>query len=311
MRRLVGSVLLGLAVMAQDAAADPARMVLRDGFDGTDFAEEGGLYYRENAEQAAGRVEFQREVTRDGTGGALRLSVNALCNVTAERCSERAEIWEKTALRVPYETGVWYGFSVKFADPVPQDDHRYLIAQWKREIGPEADGDFSPFLALRMTNGKLFATVETNHYPAPEGAAGTKAWLRPATNQTRMVVAADAAFTEADDPRFTDLTDRTVVTPRGAALPRPGDGWIDFAVYTRPGPNGDGRIEIFANGQWVVSVTGHIGHNDHGLGAHQYFKFGPYRDGAPDEWVMYYDNFIRSPDCRDLLDEATCRMLGM
>jgi hypothetical protein len=94
-------------------------------------------------------------------------------------------------------------------------------------------------------------------------------------------------------------------------MPRPSDGWIDFAVYSKPGPNGGGRIEIFANGKWVVSVTGFIGHNDPGLGANQYFKFGPYRDGAPGPWVMYYDNFIRSPHCADLLDGATCAALGL
>lgn len=321
MGNVLGSVVLGLVLMTQHALADSAAMVLRDGFDGTDFSDEGGLYYRENAEQAAGRVEFQDEVTRNGTGRALKLSVNALCDLAAEGCSERAEIWEKTALRVPYETGVWFGFSVKFGDPIPSDDHRYLIAQWKREIGPEAEGDFSPFLAFRMTNGKLFATVETNYYApsVPEDgaivadcAAGqTPVWLRPETNQMRMLVAADETFTATDDPRFNACTDHTVITPRGAPMPKPTDGWIDFAIYSKPGPGGDGRIELFANGKWIVSVTGYIGHNDPGLGANQYFKFGPYRDGAPEEWVMYYDNFIRSPNCADLLDAEACKMLGL
>ena len=51
-------------------------------------------------------------------------------------CSERAEVWERPKLRVPYEKGAWFGFAVKFEEPLPQDDHRYLIAQWKREIDP-------------------------------------------------------------------------------------------------------------------------------------------------------------------------------
>ena len=72
MGNVLGSVVLGLVLMTQHALADSAAMVLRDGFDGTDFSDEGGLYYRENAEQAAGRVEFQGEVTRDGTGRALQ-----------------------------------------------------------------------------------------------------------------------------------------------------------------------------------------------------------------------------------------------
>ena len=115
------------------------------------------------------------------------------------------KIWERTELRVPYDQGVWYGFAVKFADPIPADDHRYLIAQWKREIDPGAEGDFSPFLALRLRNGKLFATVETN-YIAPgqtrpqSGDSGCKdggapVWFRPETNQMRALVATDAAWT--------------------------------------------------------------------------------------------------------------------
>src|SRR5215217_7295406 len=103
--------------------------VLIEGFDGTGFADSGGLYYRENFEQTAGKVEFQKEITRNG-GGALKLSVKPICPTDKESCSERAEIWEKTALRVPYDQGVWYGFAVKFGDPIPNDDHRYLIAQW-------------------------------------------------------------------------------------------------------------------------------------------------------------------------------------
>ena len=51
--------------------------------------------------------------------GALKLSIKPLCPHAERFCSERAEIWEKTKLRVPYDEGVWYGFAVKFADPVP------------------------------------------------------------------------------------------------------------------------------------------------------------------------------------------------
>ncbi len=96
---------------------------------------------------------------------------------------------------MPYDQGIWDGFAVKFGAPIPQNDHRYLIAQWKREIGPQAKGDFSPFLALRMLNGKLFATIETNfHPPVRMGRKGdaancpigqTAVWLRPGVNQMR------------------------------------------------------------------------------------------------------------------------------
>ena len=80
---------------------------------------------------------------------------------------------------------------------------------------------------------------------------------------------------------------------------RPQSGWIDFAILSKPGPDGSGRIELFANGKPVVTVRGHVGHADKGLGKNQYFKFGPYRDGHASNWTLYYDDFRRSPDARD------------
>ncbi|CAN5240670.1 polysaccharide lyase [soil metagenome] len=297
-------------------AADEAwRTVLHDGFEGRDFAKDGGLYYKDNLEQRAGKVEFQHKVVRTGKG-ALRLSVKAMCPPADESCSERAEIWERPKLRTPYDEGMWFGFAVKFEAPVPQDDHRYLIAQWKREISPGAEGDFSPFLALRMFRGKLFATVETNVLPAvSEDRSGgvasckpgqTPAWLRPDTNQTRAIVATDASFAPRDGAMFQSCVDQITLTQRGAKLPDPKSGWIDFVIYTRPGPDGTGHIEIFANEKWVVSVIGHIGHGDKGLGSNQYFKFGPYRAGAPKPWALYYDDFRRGPRCADVMARALC-----
>ncbi|RCS22623.1 hypothetical protein DUT91_17220 [Phyllobacterium salinisoli] len=310
-----------LAVLLGAAGPAGAEMrVLRDSFDGQSFSKEGGLYYKKNFEQKAGIVEFQRDVAI--RGGALKLSVKPHCPAAETLCSERAEIWEKPDLRVPYNEGVWYGFTVKFGAPIPQDDHRYLIAQWKREIGPEAEGDFSPFLALRLRQGKLFATVETNYIApqatlaaaapekttAPCASGETPVWLRPETNQMRALVATDATWTPEDGSLFSSCTSAISVIRHGA-LPSPDSGWIDFAIFTRPGPDGSGHIEVFANGKPVVTVRGHIGHGDKGLGENQYFKFGPYRAANKDEWTLYYDNFRRSPHCKDVLDKGECPAL--
>jgi hypothetical protein len=287
---------------------------LADGFEGKEFSPSGGLYYKLNDEQSAGTLEFQGEVTYAGRG-ALKLSVRPLCPKTDEDCSERAEIWEKPELWVPYDQGIWYGFAVNFGKPVPEDDHRYVIAQWKREIDG-TKGDFSPFLALRMNKGRLFATVETNLVSPtrvePEGTAAecdngeAAVWLRPETNQTRALVAADARWSIENSIRFNACTSEIRVTHYGNALPEAGSGWIDFAIYSKPGPDGTGHIELFANEQRIVTVKGKIGHSEKGLGPYQYFKFGPYRAGHDNIWTLYYDEFRRSPRCTDVLKRAPC-----
>lgn len=282
---------------------------LFDGFEGDGFSPMGGLYYRDNDEQRAGSVEFQRDVTF-GSAGALKLSVRPLFDDKDDR-SERAEVWERTALRVPYDQAVWYGFSVKFADPIPQGDHRHLIAQWKREIDPGTAGDFSPFLALRLVRGRLFATVETT-YPVvrprlsslPGSVGLTPVLLRPGKRQMRALVATDPGWKPADGHLFTAYTDRITVIDRGSELPAPQSGWIDFAVMTRPGPDGTGHIELFANDGWVATIRGHIGHEEQGLGSRQYFKFGPYRSAAHGEWSLYFDNFRRSTRSEDVVGPA-------
>jgi hypothetical protein len=291
---------------------------LYDGFEDTAFSASGGLYFKNNPEQNAGTVEFQNGIAFRGKG-AVKLCVRAVSNWQEQGLtSQRAEIWERQDLWVPYNRGVWYGFAVRFAEPVPQDDHRYVIAQWKRQISGTR-GDFSPFLALRLKNGKLFATVETNLVKPTNVAAikqfarcadgETAVWLRPETNQTRALVAADASWLSSDGHDFNACTKEIVVIDRGAPLPSPRSGWIDFAIYSKPGPDGTGHIEMFANNKWVVTVRGRIGHAEKGLGQYQYFKFGPYRANHNDNWALYYDEFRRSPNCADVL-EAPCPVCG-
>lgn len=313
---LTAIVVIALAGGFKGAAAQDWKKPLFEGFDGTDFTPEGGLYYKKNFEQSAGSVEFQSDVTFSGTG-AVKLTVKPLCAAGAEECSERAELWEIPELRVPYEQPIWEGFAVKFGEPIPQADHRYLIAQWKREIGPDAVGDFSPFLAFRLKGGKLFITVETNYFDefidsptgqqAECGPGQTPVWPRKDSNQMRALIAVDDSWLAEDGAEFHACTDKIKVTNRGSSLPRPDQGWIDFAVLSQPGPTGTGHIEIFANNAWIATVTGKIGHNDPGLGENQYFKFGPYRAGASDDWSLYYDDFRRSLDCAEVLrDAAAC-----
>lgn len=309
------ALLLASLLVSPALAQDAQSKTLFDGFDGKNFAATGGLYYRKNAEQSAGTYTFQDKVKLDGKG-ALKLSVRPLCKPADTLCSERAEIWEKTANRVPYDEPAWYGIAMKLADPIPQDNHRYLMAQWKREIGPTAKGDFSPFIALRLERGKMFFTVETDFIAGGPAlvngqcpAGSTRVWFRPEENQMRALVANGTDWTDKDMTDFAACSDQ-IHTVSHNPLPNASTNWVNFSVYSHPDAKGNGRVEIFANKIWIATITGHIGHNDKGLGKNQYFKFGPYRAGHEGIWTVYYDDFRRSPNCIDVLkDEKACALV--
>ena len=122
----------------------------------------------------------------------------------------------------------------------------------------------------------------------------------------RALVATDSIWTDADNSLYHGCTSAIQVIDHGNKLPLPSSGWIDFAIYTKPGPDGTGHIEIYANDKPVVTIKGHIGHADKGLGKNQYFKFGPYRAGHTTDWTLYYDNFRRSPNCADVMGQGPC-----
>ena len=281
-----------------DSKPDYAHLQAHDPLDGDDFAPAAAIYYRDNYEQRAGHVGFGEGELRNGRP-SLRLGVRSHCKPGDEGCSERAEVWEYPESWAPYQAGIWRGFAVRFVPPVPDDTHRYVIAQWKREIAG-AHGNFSPYFALRMRSGHLFATIESNHLVTTDGP-GAPCWPRPDTDQTRILAAVNEGWDDAVTPEYTHHTPEVRITRRGARLPRPGTDWMEFAVYTRPGPAGDGRIELFVNGGWVMSAEGRIGHGEERLGPRQYFKFGPYRAAAPGEWHLDYADYRRSPFAADVL----------
>ena len=310
---------LALCFFGTCANADGSALKLRDDFEAGAFSLAGGLFYKDNAEQASGKVEFVPGLGRDGRG-ALTLSVGPSCKAEDAHCSERAEVWEKTAVFANYDREVWYAFAMKMGDPIPQDDHRYVMAQWKRAILPGADGDFSPFLALRLNKGRLAVTIEGDETtvfdaggaerPAGclngEGRANGRIDLR----QTRTLVAVEAGSEFAAYDGFTQCAPKVQVIARSAGLPKADSGWIDFVFAVRPGPRGGGHIEIAANGQWVATVLGRFGHKGPGLGSTKYFKFGPYRAAHAGTWTLHYDAFRRGPACADVAAAELCRSMG-
>ncbi|MCB4768291.1 polysaccharide lyase [Ancylobacter sp. Lp-2] len=309
---------LTAAMLPSPGRADTSATPLADGFEGDDFAPGGGLFYKHNHEQSAGTVVFQSQVVRSGRQ-SLDLSVRPLCPPESELCSERAEIWEKPDVLVPYGRQTWYALSMQLAQPVSTERHRYVMMQWKREIDPGAMGDYSPLLALRLMEGRIAVTVDTDTGTfAPIGTSERPTGCKPGEamasppdeyNQFRTLVAIEPGVMGPEEAGFTGCTPDIRVTPRGA-LPAAGSGWVDYVFSVKPGPTGDGRIDVVANGKWIVTVEGKIGHEGPQLGEHMYFKFGPYRGGDGNVWRIYYDDFRRGPACTDVADAAICAKIA-
>jgi hypothetical protein len=305
---------------AHGLADDAAKLRLADDFELGDFAPDGGLYYKKNFEQSAGTVTFQSDDVRHGTA-ALMLTVNPICPTARTGCSERAEVWERPEVLANYDSPLWYGFSMKLVDPIPDDDHRYLMAQWKRQIVSGTETSYSPFFALRLDKGRLTMTIDSDSLSVVAlGGEGRETGClpgealvnnRPRHHQTRSL----AAFEEGmpmDEWRYVNgCTGDLEVIQHEPGLPAADSGWIDFAFFIQTGPQGGGRIEIIANDRWIATVQGRIGHEGPGLGDKQYFKFGPYRAAHETEWSVLYDRFRRGPNCEDVASAKACTMLEL
>ena len=303
----------------QALADEGAALRLADDFELGDFAPDGGLYYKDNFEQSAGTVTFQSDDVRNGAA-ALQLTIEPMCPQN-RGCSERAEVWERPEVLARYDSPVWYGFSMKLADPVPEDDHRYVMAQWKRQIIPGAEKDYSPFLALRLDKGRLVLTIDSDTLSVhPLGSAGRETGClageapvndRIEYGQTRALVAYEEGMPVSDWRFVNGCTGDLEVIRHAAGLPPAHSGWIDFAFMIQTGPDGGGRIEIIANDLWIATVKGRIGHEGEGLGDKQYFKFGPYRAAHETDWTILYDRFRRGPRCEDVASERVCSTMEL
>ena len=120
------------------------------------------------------------------------------------------------------------------------------------------------------------------------------------------LVAIESGATPESYPDYFDACAPGIRVTRHADLPSAQKGWIDFVVRSRPGPAGDGHVEILADGVPIVTVKGHIGHAAPGLDRNQYFKFGPYRAPNALPWSISYDDFRRGPRCSDVIRAGQC-----
>lgn len=223
---------------------------------------------------------------RDGMNQsrALRLTVAPgllrEARLDAPGLADRAELREVRSRRLAYGTPVWYGFAMRLPTDFPSGETRFVLAQVKTPATriPEP----SPVFALRHEFGGAYATLEYERGEdddslVPRDAegrcpAGSAPAYPHADNQVRIALTPPPP---ARARRFSACS-RAVSIETFGDLAMPLGRWIDFVVYLRPAPGGDGRIELRVDGRLVMVATGRIGVN--AAGGEQFFKIGPYRD---------------------------------
>ncbi|MGO7446499.1 heparin lyase I family protein [Rhizobium ruizarguesonis] len=110
----------------------------------------------------------------------------------------------------------------------------------------------------------------------------------------------------AEPEKYIGNADIEIIPEANRPLPDPRKGWVDMVYRVKPGrtdneygPRRSGEIDIWANGEKIVSVKGNIGatlkKKDNFPLAGPYFKFGTYRLRIPGTFHFEFDEFSQSP----------------
>jgi hypothetical protein len=120
----------------------------------------------------------------------------------------------------------------------------------------------------------------------------------------------DLAFV-AEPERYVGAADIEITPESNRLLPDPRRGLVDMVYRIRGGrtdneygPRSKGEVEVWANGQKIVSVRGNVGYvlrveNRVEL-IGPYFKFGVYRTRIPGELELQFDEFTQTTQQSDL-----------
>ena len=109
----------------------------------------------------------------------------------------------------------------------------------------------------------------------------------------------------AEPEKYLGSADIEIVPEANRQLPDPRKGWVDMVYRIRPGrtdneygPHTKGELDIWANGQKIVSVRGNLGATlKKGTPLSlvgPYFKFGTYRARVPGTFKFQFDEFSQA-----------------
>ena len=260
-------ILLMLALLAPDAilvGQARAHDALHEGFEDEDLT----LWLPRDLE--SDDSWFDDSIVREGDQ-SLAIRVNESNHACGRTC-QRNEIRLNTDLRLPFGADAWYAFGFRIDGELERrGSTSWVVGQWKQENGR------SPFLAQRFDNGVFHITVQDNNCRVMVAAANRDP-------------AALAGRTGPPPRRFESFLaepwyyacDTYITLEWGPEplLPNPHGAWVGMLYHVVGGRDGQGLVEVWANGVFTVRATGSIGHDD-AAGPTQYFRFGIYRNAMP------------------------------
>ena len=209
---------------------------------------------------------------------------------------QRSEIRVREERQIPFGADAWYGFSFRVDGYVdPDDSNRLVIGQWKEQ------SDGSPFIAQRFDNRIFRITVQDSECRAIIAETPSDLGLM---HGLLFLTSHVMKCTRAPTIRLTPPN------PALHILPDPYGAWVDMVYRIRGGRDGDGLVEVWANGECVVRAEGAIGNRDFG-GPNQYFKFGVYRDKVDYLTRIRIDRFRRAASHHEVdPDFSSCPWWG-
>jgi hypothetical protein len=167
-----------------------------------------------------------------------------------------------------------------------------MLGAWKQEV------DGSPFLAMRFEGGVFYITLESSTTRVMLGSTliDARAFIQV------MKGGGGQKFGFITDPELY-VGDNGIQLSHGKVkyLPDPRNGWVDLIFRIKGGLAGDGIVEVYANGQFVVRASGKIG-VDAPVGSRQYLRLGHRRDRASTAAVLLIDDYRRDRSLEEVSD---------
>ncbi len=170
-----------------------------------------------------------------------------------------------------------------------------------------------PGLSRQFFNQKLLALLQHD-----QQSEETNSLSRAMGVESVLLAHFGSLYFLSEPEKYIGAADIEITTEKDNRLPDPTKGWVDMVYRIKPGrtdneygPRTKGEVDVWANGQKIVSVRGNIGRTlrkDRPLDpVGPYFKFGTYRVRLPGTFTFQFDEFSQAPSREGLVSFCPVR----